>query len=227
MTDIAALKVANAARWAAMKLDATRVHEFDAVATRLCDPDAKAMYLAIEAATSVPWFVVAVIHERESGQKWDTHLGQGDPISQKTVNDPAGRGPFFDPNAFYRGALDALIDCPPHASKWTDWTVGGSLTLLLSYNGFGYGERPSPYLFAGTNQYASGKFIRDHVYDPSAVDVQDGCAPILSRMTLRDPSIKFTTAPGPWVSSVPPAVVPTPPHHIVSTNFVRAIRNWI
>jgi lysozyme family protein len=35
------------------------------VAVRLAAPAAKARYHAVEAATGVPWFVVAVFHERE------------------------------------------------------------------------------------------------------------------------------------------------------------------
>jgi hypothetical protein len=29
----------------------------------------------------------------------------------------------------FRGCLDALIDCAPHAANWTDWTPGGVFTL--------------------------------------------------------------------------------------------------
>ena len=109
MVDIAALTAANTARWAAMRLDPDRIHELDAVARRLCAA-AKAMYVAISEATGVPWWVVAIIHEREAGQLWDRHLGQGDPLCRPTVNEPANRGPFFDPDAFYRKWLiDALM----------------------------------------------------------------------------------------------------------------------
>jgi lysozyme family protein len=40
----------------------------------------KARYQGIEAATGVPWFMVAVIHEREAGGRWNGHLGQGDDL---------------------------------------------------------------------------------------------------------------------------------------------------
>ena len=62
MTDLAALRAANANRWAHAKL--TRSPEFSPVATRLCAPAAKQRYLAVSARTGVPWFVIAVIHER-------------------------------------------------------------------------------------------------------------------------------------------------------------------
>jgi hypothetical protein len=60
------------------------------------------------------------IHEREASQRWDRQLGQGDPLNQVSTHTPKGRGPFFnhptDPpgqDAFYRGAVDALTNCPP------------------------------------------------------------------------------------------------------------------
>jgi hypothetical protein len=89
-----------------------------AVAVRLAAPAAKARYQAIEAATGVPWFVVAVIHEREAGGRWDRPLGWGDPLAHVSIHVPRGRGPFLDHpgdgpghDAFYRGAVDALTNC--------------------------------------------------------------------------------------------------------------------
>lgn len=202
------LIVRNAARWRVMHLDAHRIPAFDATAHRLCG--AKDRYLTIENGLKVqnfyvPWWVIAVIHEREAGgpPHWDKQLGQGDPLGEVSRHEPAGRGPFFDhPNdlpgqdAFYRAALDALIDCPPHAAKWQDWSIGGTLTILEEYNGLGYAERgvPSAYVWSGTDIYVSGKFVRDHVYRKNVKDVQEGCAAILVRMIAIDPSIRFAEA---------------------------------
>lgn len=193
MTDIIALKNKNAARWAAMQVNPSRLAALDATAHRLCAPNAKKQYQAIERATNVPWFVVAVIHERETGQRWDRQLGQGDPLGQKSTHDPIGRGPFFGDDAFYRSALDALIDCPPYAAHWTDWSAGGTLTLLEEYNGLGYANKgvPSAYVWSGSNQYKSGKYVADHDYREDVIDVQQGCAPLISRMMAIDSSIKF------------------------------------
>ena len=82
---------------------------------------------------------------------------------------------------------------PPHAAKWTDWTAGGAFTLLEEYNGLGYAARgrPSPYVWASTNQYVKGKFIADGHYDSNAIDHQLGCAALLSRMAQMDPTIRF------------------------------------
>lgn len=205
MTDIAVLIAKNEARWHAMHMRADRIAAFDATAKRLCAPDARSRYSAISFATGVPWWVVAVIHEREAGgpPHWDKQLGQGDPLDRVSRHDPQGRGPFHnhpgDPplqDAFYRGALDALIDCGPFAARWKDWSPGGTLSLLEEYNGLGYAARgvPSAYVWSGTDQYVSGKYIADHVYRASAVDVQEGCAPVLARMMALDPSIQFAAA---------------------------------
>jgi lysozyme family protein len=40
--------------------------------------------------------------------------------------------------------------------------------------------------------YQSGKYIRDGVYDPNAVDSQPGCAGLLMAMMELDPSINFS-----------------------------------
>lgn len=195
---IAALKAANAQRWAAMHVKADRLAEFDKTAAKLCAEPAKIRYQKISAATGVPWAVVAVIHEREAAGRFNAQLGQGDPLDQVSIHVPTGRGPFLnhpdDPpgeDAFYRSALDALTNCGPFAAKWQDWSIGGLLTLLEEYNGLGYANRgvPSAYVWSGSDQYEHGKFIADHVYSESAVDVQEGCAPLLARMAAVDSSV--------------------------------------
>ena len=54
----------------------------------------KPRYRAVEARTGVPWFVIAVIHERESGQNCFASLAQGDPWNRVSVHvPPPGVGP--------------------------------------------------------------------------------------------------------------------------------------
>jgi hypothetical protein len=86
-----------------------------------------------------------------------------------------------------------VVPTPP-AIK--DWSIGGTLTMLEEYNGLGYASRgrPSPYIWSGTDQYVSGKYVRDGVYDPNAVDQQLGCAGLLMAMMALDPTITFTGA---------------------------------
>ncbi len=54
MADLAALKTANAKRWANAKV----IKNFSGIAKSLIA--SKARYQAVEAKTGVPWFVIAV-----------------------------------------------------------------------------------------------------------------------------------------------------------------------
>ncbi|UPT93883.1 hypothetical protein J4G48_0031730 [Bradyrhizobium barranii subsp. apii] len=188
MVDLSALRAANANRFAHAKL--TRAPEFKPVAERLVGALAKSRYEAVAARTGVPWYVIAVIHQRECSQSWRGSLAQGDPWDRKSVHVPAGRGPFA---SWEDCAVDALVNCAPYAARNKDWSVGGTLTLLEQYNGLGYASRgrPSPYLWSGTDQYVSGKYVRDGVYDPNAVDKQLGCVGLILAMMQLDASIKF------------------------------------
>ena len=60
-------------------------------------------------------------------------------------------------------AIDALTECAPYLAHHKDWSIAGTLTQLEQYNGLGHAPRdvPSPYLWAGTDQYKSGKFVRE------------------------------------------------------------------
>jgi hypothetical protein len=64
----------------------------------------------------------------------------------------------------------------------------------------------SPYLWAGTDQYRSGKYVRDGVYDPNVIDSQAGCAGLLMAMMSLDPAIAFSAAPPEPTASNEPAV---------------------
>lgn len=170
--------------------------------------------MAVSANTGVPWAFIAVAHERESSQDWGASLAQGDPWNRVSVHVPAGRGPF---KSWEEAAIDALVNCAPHATRNRDWSIGGTLTMLEQYNGLGYAARgkPSPYIWSGTDQYVSGKYVRDGVYDPTAVDQQLGCAGLLLTMMQLDPSITFSgakivTSPKPKTSRAPKPPSPPP-----------------
>lgn len=212
----AALKAANATRWAKAKL--TRGPEFTPVAKRLVAPSAKATYLAIERRTGVPWFFVAVTHQRESSQDFARSLAQGDPWDQVSTHVPKGRGPF---KSFEDAAVDALVNCSPFAARNTDWTVGGLLTMLEQYNGLGYSNRglPSPYIWSGTDQYVKGKYVSDGVFDANVVDKQLGCAGLLLAMAQLDPSVALGRTALP--PDLPPVIPPDPkPSTPPATNWL-------
>lgn len=196
MTDFDALTRANLRRWQEAK--PTRKTISDSVAKALVA--AKKRYQAVEAVTGVPWAVIAVIHERESSQNWGRSLAQGDPWNKVSVHVPAGRGPF---ESWEAAAIDALLECHPYLGKRKDWSLAGVLIALEMYNGLGYAAKgvPSPYLWAGTNQYVAGKYVADGKYDPGHVDQQLGCVAMLFSMMAIDPTITFTGA----------KVIPMPP----------------
>ena len=199
------LTAAEEKRWAAMQIDPRRIAIFEQVASRLIKPDNKKQFIAVSNLTSVPWWVIAVIKEREAGAdpKWMRSIAQGDPWQHVSVHIPAGRGPFKN---WTDAAVDALANCAPHAAKWGDWSAGGTLMILQMYNGLGYARGPidrsvlpnrqhppmaSPYIWAGTNQYVKGKYVADKRFDPNAVDQQLGCAGLIKQMMELDSSIQF------------------------------------
>jgi lysozyme family protein len=210
MVDINKLIATNAERWRNSKVHKDLEEEFDATAERLIASVAKARYKSIEAQTGVPWWVISVIHEREASQKWTANLAQGDPWNEESTHVPKGRGPF---NSFESAACDALANCAPYASRWKDWSSGGTLTLLEEYNGLGYAMKgiPSPYIWAGTDQYDKGKYVADGVFDANVVDHQLGCAGLITSIMLLDPSVNFGAATPPVVDHVPTPAIPPPP----------------
>lgn len=169
-------------RWGLCKVT-SKASQFKAVADRLTASAAQARYKAVETKTGVPWWFIAVVHEREASQNFNLSLAQGDPWNKKSIHVPANRGPF---KSWEDAAYDALVNCPPYASRNKDWTPGGALAMLEKYNGLGYWRKgiPSPYIWAGTNQYTKGKYVADGKFDANAVDQQLGCAGLLKFMNV-------------------------------------------
>jgi lysozyme family protein len=186
--NIGQLKKDNQARWLNVKPDVSLAPIINKVAARLVAAAAKAQYVSVSGKTKVPWGIIAVIHEREASQSWKANLAQGDPWNKISIHVPKGRGPFA---SWEDAAIDALVNCAPKAAAWNDWSIGGALTLLEEYNGLGYAAmgKPSPYIWAGTDQYKKGKYVADGHYDPNAVDHQLGCAALFAQMKQLDPSI--------------------------------------
>ena len=205
MANLEKLKSLNTARWLKAKINPDHGTQFLDVARRLVE--AKSRYQQVSLQTGVPWWFIAVVHERESSQNWNGSLAQGDPWDRVSVHVPAGRGPF---NSWEEAAVDALVNCSPFAARNKDWSIGGTLTMLEEYNGLGYANRgiASPYVWSGTNQYTSGKYVRDGVFDPDVVDRQLGCAGLLLAMKSIDPSVLSNGAKppaSPLVQKVQPA----------------------
>jgi lysozyme family protein len=208
MTDLVALQRKNDDRWRSAKI--TGRLKFGAVAQKAFAN--RSRYVEIvhrlrALGSNMPdeaWVFIAVIHNRESSMDFTTHLGQGDPLNKKTVNVPAGRGPFTGADAFERGAVDALWYCAPYAAKSNrDWSISGMLTYLERYNGLAYANqgRPSPYVWSGTTAYdppggPGGKVLVDHgPIVNSVVDKQAGVAGLLLAIDALDDTIFFGGVP--------------------------------
>lgn len=173
---MATLQQLNQQRWNNCKVPANNGPAFQKVADRI--KANKAIYDAVEKATGVPWWFTGICHYRESNLNLNTQLAQGDPLNRVSTHVPKGRGPF---KTFQEGAIDALVNCAPYAARNKDWSIGSALTMFEKYNGLGYSKKgiPSPYVWAGTNQYVSGKYVADGIFDPHAVDKQLGCAGLM------------------------------------------------
>lgn len=191
--DINTLYEANAKRWAACSI--TRGPEYHTPVERI--QAAENRYKRVQAMTGVSWVFVACTHYRESNLNFNTQLGQGDPLGAVSTHVPKGRGPF---STFEDGCYDALVNCAPFAARIHDWSLPDMLTILEMYNGLGYARRgvPSPYVWSGTDQYTSGKYIRDGVYDQGTVDKQLGVAGLIK--ALPDVSTVLAT-------NIPPIVI--------------------
>ena len=151
----------------------------------------KNQYQAVENATGVPWFVVGLIHQMESDRNFKTHLHNGDPLSARTTNVPAGRPPSGNPPFTWpESAIDALRSHKLH--EITSWPLPRIAFELERYNGFRSRTEHhinTPYLWSGTNHYSQGKFIRDNVWSDTAVSKQVGALAVLRSMTQFDSEV--------------------------------------
>jgi lysozyme family protein len=198
-----------AEQWDAMAINPAREAEFRRYAQFAIAH--KAEYLEIEKATGVSWPHVAVLHRRESDSDFNTYLGNGEPLNRVTRLVPKGRGPF---SSFLAGAIDAFgVD---GLDKVIDWRLEKILYYCEIFNGLGYEGKglPSPYIWGGTNQQKSGKYVSDGVFDPNVMDTQPGCAPILLMIAKLDPSVKFVRE---TPMGVEPPTTPEPPMAETST----------
>ena len=192
----------NIDRWKAAKY--TRSTQIEKQAAKIRAN--RVRYATVATKTGVPWDVIAVIHYRESSNDFAGVLHNGQKIigtGRKTTLVPKGRGPF---TSWEQAAIDALNNCAPYAGKNKDWSLANTLDVLERYNGLGYRKKglPSPYLWAGTDQYAKGKYVADGKYDPNHVAQQLGVASLLI-------ALRGETEAKPVVPVDKPAVVAPPP----------------
>jgi lysozyme family protein len=185
----AEVKAEYANLWHNMKI--TDHDEVEQAANKALDH--KDRYQHVEAATGVPWPVIAALHMRESGADFKTYLGNGERLDRKTRLVPKGRGPFKD---WETGAIDALQFDSLDDVMTEDWTIEMAAYGAEKYNGFGprWKGINTGYLWSKSNNYSKGKYVADSRWSAKAIDQQVGVMPMLKRMMELDPSITFPPA---------------------------------
>lgn len=141
-------------------------------------------YETVSAATNMPAEMIAALHWRESSADFGTYLHQGDPLGRPAVNVPNNIPVFYE---WEEAAIHAL-SMDYHQSRQEDLEITADTrnpnalaSYAETYNGLGYNSRglPSPYVYAGTDQYVSGKYTSDGYFSHTAVDRQLGVMPML------------------------------------------------
>lgn len=212
---VAGLRNYYLAKWNNMQI--TRPAAVTAAANKVIA--GRARYIDLEKSTGVPWKVIGIIHLREGDCNFHTHLHNGDPLSARTYHVPAGRPVRGQPPfTFEYSAIDALTY--EGFTKIKDWSIEQIAYCFEQYNGWGYRMNgfPSAYLWSGTNQYTSGKYIADGVFSATTVDVQLGTMAVLKRVCELTGEMAATTMQMPANNNAPPTSVP----EVVNTN-VKAI----
>ncbi len=188
-------------------------------------------YQAVGDGLGIPWFFIGVVHNMESDCSFSCHLHNGDPLTARTVQVPAGRPKTGSPPfTWEESARDALTLRSLGAS--TDWSLAGLLYQLEGYNGWGYRlYHPhvlSPYLWSFSNLYASGKYVSDGTWSDTAKSQQCGAAVILRRLAERG-DIDFPDQPAPDPGA-PPLVVrfsSSRPADPVAAAQAETLQRWL
>jgi len=175
----------------------------------------KARYQAVANAfglKGIPWYLIAVLHMRESTFSWTRHLAEGSPLTNRTQLVPKGL-PYENPKAgvgkpytWEEGAIAAIklkiggygknLGSP----QWMNFAQDDSLPSLLNkieaFNGAGYRKNfalPSPYLWADSTVQKPGKYVADGKFDASVVDTQMGAGTLLKYFLEKESKKKIGT----------------------------------
>jgi lysozyme family protein len=165
----------------------------------------KPRYQNVSGSIGIPWGFIAVIHNMEASLNFTKHLHNGDPLTARTVQVPAGRPKSGNPPfTWEESAIDALT--LKGLGSGTDWSLAGTLYQLERYNGWGYRlyhqHVLSPYLWGYSNHYTSGKYVADGTWSDTAVSKQCGSAVLLRRMA-ENGQVDFSDQPAPVHDALP------------------------
>ncbi len=124
-------------------------------------------YQAVAEKTGVPAQLIAAIHWRESGGNFSRRLQDGGSLGN-----------------FSNWEESAIYILKDRASSLNVNDINSWYDFAENYNGLGYRKKgvASPYVWAGTSNYSSGKYVADGVYDAGYVDQQLGVAVMLKSL---------------------------------------------
>lgn len=177
----------------------------------------RSRFETIQNLTTVPALVTAAILERECDGNFKCAMCNGEEIigtGHRTTLVPRNRGPYA---TFEEGAEDALhLDGLDAVAKRERWTQEVACYYWEAYNGFGVRAhgRHTGYVWAGTNIYNGGKYVRDGVWDPNAWDTQLGTVAIMMAMAEIAPDLALPRGlPTVTAHTEVPAPLPVPEGH--------------
>jgi uncharacterized protein (TIGR02594 family) len=174
----------------------------------------KSKYDEVSVATTVPWFVIGMIHSLEAGFDVNSHLHNGDSLAAVTRRVPKGHPKNGSPPfTWTASAIDALLLKGLQKVGKDAWSVERIAYELERYNGFGYRDHhpsvKSPYLWSFTNHYTKGKYVGDHQFDPNEPSKQVGAMAILKQL-VAEKVVSLTMQDAVPPPSPPPPPVPVP-----------------
>jgi lysozyme family protein len=186
MTLTAALRTEYQALFDSCRIDPDRERIIDSLIDRIVAR--RTRYETVATQLALPWHVIATIHALEASLDFTRHLHNGDPLTARTLQVPAGRPREGSPPFIWEvSAIDALR--LRQLDRWQDWSLAGTLYQFEGYNGFGYRKLAtpvaSPYLWSFSNHYTKGKFVSDGTFSPTAISQQCGAAVLVRRMAER------------------------------------------
>ncbi len=173
-------------RWALAEIKPDRVDEVEVIVSRILKNQVR--YTEVAAKSGVPWYVIAGLHNMESGGDFSMHLHEGSPLTARTKYVPIGRPRTGNPPfTWEESALDAL---EYDSLAKVDWTsLDAALYACERYNGTGYlryhPSTPTPYLWAGTTVERPGKYTGDGKWSAIATSKQIGIAALWKLLESR------------------------------------------
>lgn len=155
-------------------------------------------YELVADRTGIPWELIAALHYRESGMKFDTYLHNGQKLGKPTTMVP--KGILFGEGEWELAAIHALggqltpDELRGNQPKKYFQNIRTSLgidkntqelsklfTFAEIYNGTGYRPKgvPTPYIYSGTNMYNGGLFYADNKFSADRSDRSVGVAALV------------------------------------------------